>query len=214
MSPIVIDIPDSPPRHSSDPSELGIPSNDITNFCNNFLALLSLKSPSPFSCPDFPEDIEIPDLESPPRSPLSSDIDMYDIPASLPSSPPHIESIPDSPPPRHAGLPLIPVPPASPTPLPLTRRKTSPPVLLPSSPRPTRRVQTPPANGYSMVPALPIITSHAARLRVILAERRREDATLMARLDSVRTHIADVERQILALEALQAMRPPAKHNVG
>jgi hypothetical protein len=65
-----------------------------------------------------------------------------------------------------------------------------------------------------MVPALPIITSHAARLRVILAERRREDATLMARLDSVRTHIADVERQILALEALQAMRPPAKHKVG
>src|SRR5277367_3456794 len=142
MSPIIIDIPDSPPRHSSDPGQFGIHSNLIPNSTNSGLAPLNLESLSPFSVPEFSDDIDIPQLpDSPPRLPLDPDIEMYDIPASQPPSPRHIYSIPDSPPRLRAGLPLLRVSSASPTPPPLTRRKTSPPVL-PQSPRPFRRLQT------------------------------------------------------------------------
>ena len=79
---------------------------------------------------------------------------------------------------------------------------------LPSGPTPSRTV-----DGYAMLPFLPIITSPAARLRAILGERMTEAAIILTQLDTVRTQIAEVDRQIMALEALKEMRAAADEKV-
>ena len=79
---------------------------------------------------------------------------------------------------------------------------------VPDAPPPTPAIPT--ENDYNMLAALPIMTSNAARLRLIIAARRAEDAELVTRLDTVRIQIVEVDREILALKALQVMRTAEK----
>ena len=188
-SPITIDIPDSPPQsnpfsqHQSDDSRLAFSSNAD----NNLSAMLALRSPP---SEQFHEDVfDIPDIpESPARSPSFVPEVWCDIPDSKPSSPMHIDCIPDSPPHFDAALP----------------QNSQIPPSLPSNPIPPETV-----DGYKLLPFLPIITSPAARIRNMLADRLTEEAAILTRLDKVRTQIAEVDRQILGLQSLEVMRETA-----
>ena len=100
----------------------------------------------------------------------------------------HIDCIPDSLPHFDAALP----------------QTSQIPPSLPSNLIPPETV-----DGYKLLPFLPIITSPAARIRNILADRLTEEAAILTRLDKVRTQIAEVDRQILGLQSLEVMRETA-----
>ena len=53
---------------------------------------------------------------------------------------------------------------------------------------------------------LPLITSRASMLRRVLADREAERVHLQIQRDAVLTQMADLDRQILALEGLLAMK--------
>jgi hypothetical protein len=71
----------------------------------------------------------------------------------------------------------------------------------------------PAIQGENLVPFLPIITSRAALLRSVLAEREMELSYVKNQMDSVLTDMAEVHCQMLALGALKAMRLAAEESL-
>jgi hypothetical protein len=192
LSPIIIDIPDSPLQSPALPPPIIIdipesplptpqlPLPDLLTSNDDLFSLLQTLSPSPTPFQQISDDyFDIPFIpDSPPRSPLLRLEPPCYISDSTPSSPMHLDPIPDSPPRSDAVLPNV----------------------IPTTLSPSRTV-----DAYKLLPFLPIITSPAARLRGILGERQSERAMVFTRLDKVRTQIAELDRQIQALEGVAAM---------
>ena len=212
LSPILLDIPETPRgSHLQIDSGDGIANSDVTPF-----TLFDLFPDSPTQPPALHRDLlNIPD--SPILSVPSLLFEIAPIPDSKPVSPmldsmqeyamdvdfSHLE-IPDTP--EKMSLDYIDL-----TDIPDSPQQATPTIdLTANTSDMPRRSAAPIGPQYDMAPCLPIITSEAAFMRLVLADKITERARLQKWLDTVRTQLAEVDRQILTLETIGMMRDEAE----